>query len=109
MGGRARVDPASRGDPTLHALDRVGLEACNHRCEEVSGVSEACRTSDLLSSLLLTTSFLPTKLLRLRTLKAELVEHLRVLIELGVGRRQQLVARENAGVVSKVSWWGGQA
>ena len=38
VGGRARVDPASRGDAPLHALDRVGLEACNHR----RAVSEAC-------------------------------------------------------------------
>ena len=52
-----------------------------------------------LTDLLLTYYFLT----KLRTLKAELVEHLRVLIELGVGRRQQLVAREDAG-----RWWGGQ-
>ena len=31
VGRRARVDPAGRGDAALHALDCVGLEACNRR------------------------------------------------------------------------------
>ena len=53
-----------------------------------------CRPTTAPARLLATTRLV-------HTLKAELVEHLRVLVELGVGRGEELVAREDAAASSE--------